>query len=145
MIKKYEYQRWAHGARIKKMVGENQEHPDIQQFLQEDEMIQEIIMDIILGMVVDKALGTAWRGVQLATSRAQRACRVKKGVDRKICVSEVQLKSWKNKAAILKKINCDDQKKPDYCKQKLIKELEKAAKEIQFHSDNITALKRGFQ
>lgn len=95
---------------------------------------------LVVGMVVDKALFAAWRSAAALFSSAVRKCGTyREGPDREICMSRIKLNALKQKQSVLQRIkaSCPNQKNPEGCQEKVSKELEKTARDIQWHMDNI--------
>ena len=100
---------------------------------------------MVIGMIVDKALFAAWRSAAALFSSSVRKCGTyREGPDREICVSKIKMNALRQKQSILQRVNsnCSKQKDPEICKQKIGKELEKVARDIQWHVDNIAGQKK---
>jgi hypothetical protein len=94
----------------------------------------------VLGMIVDKALFTAWRSALGLFSSASRKCGTfKKGDERSLCLSKIRLQALLQKKAVLDRVlaKCTKNKDPEKCKEKISSEVEKNNSRIEMEQNNI--------
>jgi hypothetical protein len=95
---------------------------------------------MIVGMIVDKAIFMAWRTAAGLFSSSVRKCGTfKKGPEREICISKIKMNALGQKMSILRRVksSCPKQRNPEKCNERVDKEIEKVARDIQWHRDNI--------
>jgi len=127
--------------KIKEVMGENKQH--LNETL--PVAVAGLAISIFAGIMVDKALWTAWRSLQALFSSVVRKCGTfKKGPERELCISQQKLMIMNKKMMLLNKImtSCPKQKDPIKCKEKITEKIKDLSRQIQIQKDNLITYKK---